>query len=440
MSPPGSKPSVPSYDAALAMILPHAPALGEEAVPLENALGRVLRRAVVADRDQPPFDRSAMDGFAVRSREVTASSSFPVAGAVAAGGERSSFEDEMPAGAVKRIATGAPLPRGADAVVPIEQANVGAGVLGLGSGGGKINAALSSPQTSDPSPQPPPSERVSFIVDAAAAWQNVHRRASDASAGQTLLAAGTRLGPQHIGIAAAVGAATLAVSQRPRVTLLTTGDEVVPPSTATASLQPQHIRNSNGPLLAALLESLGCPLLRHVHVPDDPEETRAAAREALSHSHVVVTVGGVSVGQRDFLPPAWHHLGLETIVHGVNIQPGKPLFVARDDSKLVIGLPGNPVSVLATAHLFLRPVLLRVLGREPATLPWRTVKLAAAVKASSRRQVFRAATLGDLGSATVIQWHGSGDLVHTAAADGFVRLPLQDAVEQGTEVPFLPLT
>jgi molybdopterin molybdotransferase len=408
--------ALPTYDEALALVLPHAPPLGDEAVPLREALGRVLRRDVVADRDQPPFDRSAMDGFAVKVEDVAKGGALPVVGSVAAGGAAESFQNPIAPGTARRIATGAPLPAGADAVVPIEQAVI----EGAPGGGGG-------------------SEKVKFIIDKAAPFQNVHRQASDASRGQVLIRAGTRLGPQHLGIAAAVGDSELLVAERPRITLLSTGDEVVSPEVATCNLEPQQIRNSNSPMLVALLASLGAPLTHHEHVPDEPEITLAAAREALSRSHLVITIGGVSVGQRDFLPPSWKRLGLETVLHGVNIQPGKPVFVARDAGKLVLGLPGNPVSVLCTAHLFVWPLLRAMLGAGTG-LPWFEVRLVGEVKASRKRQVFRAATLSADGTASVIHWHGSGDLVHTADADGFVRLPLQDEpIAAGTAVPFLPL-
>lgn len=413
--------ALPTYDEALALVLPHAPPLGDEAAPLREALGRVLRRDVMADRDQPPFDRSAMDGFAVRVEDVARGGALPVVGSVAAGGAPESFHNPIAPGTARRIATGAPLPAGADAVVPIEQAVIDG---------------------------QPGSETVKFIIDKALPFQNVHRQASDASRGQVLIRAGTRLGPQHIGIAAAVGESELLVAERPRITLLSTGDEVVSPEVATCNLEPQQIRNSNSPMLAALLAALGAPLTHHEHVPDEPEVTLAAAREALSRSHLVITIGGVSVGQRDFLPPSWKRLGLETVLHGVNIQPGKPVFVARDASKLVLGLPGNPVSVLCTAHLFLWPLLRAMLGAADASggggggegLPWFRVRLASEVKASKKRQVFRAARLNPDGAASVIHWHGSGDLVHTADADGFVRLPMQDEpIAPETAVPFLPL-
>lgn len=249
------------------------------------------------------------------------------------------------------------------------------------------------------------------------------------------------LGPAHVGIAAAVGCATLNVAGPVRVTILTTGDELRDASVPTDALQPQQVRNSNGPMLAALLQSL---LPRSdvtiAHTPDDAEQTLAAAREALSRSHMVVTTGGVSVGERDALPWAWKQLGLETVVAGVAIQPGKPLLAARDDNKLVLGLPGNPVSVLCTAHLFLWPVVRKMLGNTPEALPWRDAMLASDVKASSKREVFRAGATQSDGSVRVIPWHGSGDLVHTAGADVWVRLPLQDEpVAAGTIVHTLAM-
>jgi molybdopterin molybdotransferase len=405
---------LPGYEEALAMVLAAAPLLGDQRVSLADAPGRVLREAVRADRDQPPFDRSAMDGFAVRASEVNGrSGAWPVEGTVAAGS--ASFDQPLAPGTAKRIATGAPLPPHADAVIPIEQAAV---------------------ERIDDSG----AERVSFLSPTCKPWQNVHRRGIDARAGDVVIAAGTRLAAQHIGIAAAVGAGELLVAQRPRIVLITTGDEVRPFSTTGADLQPQQIRNSNGPMLGAMLGALGTPLYRHEHVVDEPEATLAAAREALAQAHVVVTVGGVSVGQRDHLPGAWHRLGLRTVLHGIAIQPGKPVFVATEGDKLVLGLPGNPVSVLATAHLLLWPLLRRMLAAADAPLPWRDAPLRDAVTPSSKRQVFRLAATQPDGSVAVIPWHGSGDLMHSTNADVLVRLPLSDEpVAPGTRLPVLPL-
>ncbi len=411
------RPSLPGYDEALQRILDRATALGTRNVPLSEALGCVLRRDVVADRDQPPFDRSTMDGFAVLSGSLT-SARWPIRGAAAAGASPESGHRSLVPGTVMRIATGAPLPEGADAVIPVEQADIGPDADGA---------------------------VATFSVASVDAWFNVHRRAADARVGQVVLSAGTLLGPHHLAVAATVGAATLCVAAAPRVALLTTGDELRPAEVVTEQLDPQQIRNSNGPMMAAFLKAAGAELVMQRHVVDEADHTVAAAREALSQAQCVITTGGVSAGQRDCLPDAWQSLGCRTVLHGVAIRPGKPLLVVTAASQgaatVVLGLPGNPVSVLATAHLFVWPLLLKMMGAEtdPTTLGWRSVTLADAVDAQAKREVFRAARLCGPSRAEVITWHGSGDLMHTAAADGFVRLPLQDGqVPRGTSVPFLP--
>ncbi len=409
-----TKPLLPGYDEAIAKVLACAAEIGTEALPLDSAVGRVLRSDVTADRDQPPFDRSAMDGFAVRSIQVEANRPYEGAGTIAAGApaEASHLAPATCSNiAVMRIATGAPVPDWADCVIPIEHAVV--------------------EQHGD-------TEQVTF-TKTGDRHANVHHRASDTSTGDVVLRSGSRLAAHHMGIAAGVGAVELPVATRPRITLLTTGDEVVAAQTPAAQLQPQQIRNSNGPMLTALLGALDTPVISHEHVCDEPEQTLAAARQAVSQSHLVITCGGVSVGQRDLLPWAWQKLGLETVLHGVSIQPGKPVLVCRDEDKLVVGLPGNPVSVLATAHLFVWPIIRTMLG-QTADLPWRPIELASAARAGSGRELFRAATLGDDGRAGVIKWHGSGDLMHTADADGFVRLPSQGPqIAAGQTVPFLPI-
>ena len=398
------------YDEALALILDRVPILPAETVALDDALCRVLRAEVSADRDQPPFDRSAMDGYAVQCAQVATGRTFHITGSIAAGAPKQAFPTEM--SQVMRIATGAPVPDGADSVIPLEQSQ------------------------EDRSANPP---SVQFDVCSQPEWKNIHRRGSDATAGQVLIEPGTSMSPHHLGVAATVGAVQLEVSQLPRITLLTSGDEVRTPDTPTGNLQLQQIRNSNGPMLKAICQSLGAPLLTHEHVADDREQTLAAARRAIAQSHLVLTAGGVSVGNRDLLPWAWEKLGFKTVLHGVAIQPGRPLFVAEGESKLIVGLPGNPVSVLATAHLFVWPIISKLLGLRP-TLPWQQVELASAVRAKRARRMFRTVRHVGGGVVEAVQWQGSGDLMHTAAADGIVQLPLVDGqIEAGTGVPFLSL-
>jgi len=392
-------------------VLGHVSVLEDERVPLGGALGRVLGEDIVADRDQPPFDRSAMDGYAVRSAEVRPGADYVIAATLAAGAAADPSVDLTKG--VARIATGALVPGTYDAVIPIEQAQ-------------EVN------------------DRVRFTLDKVEPGKSIHHRGKDAQAGQIVIRSGTLLGPQHIGVAAAVGAANISVIRKPAISLITTGDEVKAPAKSTDDLEPHQIRNSNGPMVDTILRVLGAELMDHVHVPDDPDATMAAAREAIGKSDLVITVGGISVGRRDYLPGTWKELGLNTIVQGVAIQPGKPVLVAQPQGgsgKLVIGLPGNPVSVLATAHLFVWPVIRAMSNLSPA-LPWRRITLSNSVAPKAQREVFRLARLiGETRDrAEVVAWQGSGDLSHTAMADGFIRLKMgAQALQAGDEAPFLPI-
>ena len=408
-------PALPPYDEALRSVLEGVAALDVGHAPLGDALGRVLREPVAADRDQPPFERSAMDGFAVSSAHWTPRRSWRIVGSVPAGAAWNGDAD--PAHDVVRIATGSAVPPPFDAVVQVELAQA------------------------DPDAD---SETVRFTLDEVAPWRNVHRRGADAAAGDVLIAAGTRLGPHHLALAATAGVASPVVTRRPRVVVLSSGDEVVDPATPTTDLSPQQIRNSNGPLLTALLARLGADVLEHRHVPDTAPAVADACRAAAGRADLVVTAGGVSVGERDLFPDAWRGLGFDTRLHGVAMQPGKPVLSVRgvvdggaDPRPVhVLGLPGNPVSVLATAYLFAWP-LLRALEGEAAPLPWRRVWLAEPTSSNARRDAFRPARLlGDArDQAAVVSWRGSGDLSHTAAADGLLALP----AAEGELMPGQPL-
>lgn len=442
--------NLPSYDEALAMALPAAHELSREKLHLYHTVGRVLGEDITADRDQPPFDRSAMDGFALRAEAWAAGKAFRIMGTVPAGGVLPAGLDIDPARDVVRIATGAAVPDMFDAVVQIEKA-----VVTEGDGG---EAA------------------VVFEVDAVKPWMKIHRRGADAAAGATVIRAGTLLGPHHVGIAAAAGAVKIEVRRRPRVVVLSSGDEVRPTGTPTDELGPQQIRDSNGPMLVALLGSMGCEVLRHDHVSDEAEAVVQACIRAATNADLVVTAGGVSVGQRDLFPATWPTLGYDTVLHGVKMQPGKPVFIARPPglsatdftanpavappyTAVVVGLPGNPVSVLATAHLFVWPMVRKMLGLDcphdnestggstcgigggvGGGLPWRRVWLASPVKPNPKREAFRAARfVGDTREQVeVVPWQGSGDLTHTAAAEGWVRLPAGEAkLSAGTGLSFL---
>ncbi len=395
--------SLPDYFQALARALGGVePLPGREEVEVHEAAGRVLADAVTADRDLPPFDRAERDGYALRGAEVGRLEAWTVIGNVAAG---EPADIEVPPGHCVAIATGAPLPPDVDTVIQHELSDRG--------------------------------NPVGFSVKSVRLGEAVHPRGADAGAGRTLIAPFTRLGPHHAGLAAAVGRERLAVVSRPRTTVLTSGDEVVGVGEA---VQPHTIRNSNGPLLSQLLARFGADLVGADHLRDDRQATIEAMDLALGRSDLVVTVGGLSAGERDHFPAAFEALGVSTLLHGASIQPGKPIFVGRHPrGAMVVGLPGNPVSVLACACLFAWPIVRGLLGLE-SRLPWRRVELAEPVRPNPRRRAFRPARLVDEGAGVVVpKWAGSGDLAHTAPTDGLLELPVgSDEVQPGTRLRFLP--
>lgn len=398
-----ARPPLPDYDDALDALLGAvtAPLPGaSESAPLDAAAGRVLADDLCADRDLPPFDRSAMDGYAVRASEIRVGRTFAVHGDAPAGAPEI---EAGPPGTCVRIATGAPVPSGLDAVVPHERTDRGDPVR------------IESGETS--------------------AGDAVHPRGADARSGDVLAPAGTRIGPAIVGLAATVGREQLDVRPRPRVAILTTGDEVRSPSESVA---PHQIRNSNGPMLAALARDAGAEVALVTHAADDPDRTVAAVRESIASAEVVLTVGGISAGERDHVAGAVADAGGRLVLRGAAIQPGRPITgaIVDPDGTVVIALPGNPVSALACFTLFAAPLLARLSGSErPA---WTTIPLAAPVRPNPRRTAFRPARL-ESGGAAVPTWQGSGDLAHTAGTAGLVRLPrTADTLDAGTLLPFMP--
>jgi molybdopterin molybdotransferase len=392
----------PRYAEAIERVLEHVmPTSDAETLPLDQCDRRVLVEAVVADRDLPSFDRAQMDGYALRADEFAPGRRFPVAGTIAAGHDG---ELAIPPGACVAIATGAPLPPGVNTVIQHEKSD-------------RANP-------------------VSFTIDAIEPGHAVHPCAADARKGDTVIAPLTLLASHHLGIAAAVGRTSLRIARRPRAVVLTSGDEIVSPDAAPETHQ---VRNSNASMLIAMLKRMGAETIVHQHVPDEFNAVRSAVTTGLKATDMLITVGGISAGERDHFRTAFDEAGVEPIISRVQLQPGGPIYVGKmGHSTLVVGLPGNPVSVLACACLFVWPIVQRAMGLD-GSLPWRLVELAAMVKPNPVRQAYRPACLGPVGRATVPTWAGSGDLVHTATTDGLVELPVQsDAVEPGTVLRFLP--
>ncbi|MFO0573793.1 MAG: gephyrin-like molybdotransferase Glp [Polyangia bacterium] len=324
--------------------------LGAEVVPLSEALGRVLVAEVRSGRVLPPWDNSAMDGYAVRAAEVVPGQPLPVRGVVAAG----QVAPPLPKGATLRIMTGAPLPEGADSIIMKEEASEADG-------------------------------QVRFKA-APAVGQHVRRAGEDVALGDVVLAAGAVLGPGELGLLAALGRTLLTVHRRPQVAIVSTGDELVPADIAPG---PGQIANSNAHALLAQVTTAGA-LGRVLPIaPDDPAALRALFAEGLT-ADVLISSGGVSVGEFDFVKQVLGELGVVEHFSKVAMKPGKPLSCSTFEAPgqagaarrvLVMGLPGNPASSMVSFELFVRPALLRLLGHaaERAQRPVATVRLLTAV-------------------------------------------------------------
>ena len=303
-----------------------------EEVGLDGALGRVLCEDVASEGPLPPFDASAMDGFVARAGPA---GELEVVGESRAGRPA---EGVLDAGRAMRISTGAMVPEGGEAVVPVERAEVARGPAAGGS-----------------------EERVR--LPARAPGDHIRRAGEELGPGELLLRAGHRIGPPEVAALAAAGSAEVACGGIPRVAVLSTGDELVAPGRALA---PGQVRDSNAPALAALAVRAGARVGFRAHVRDDPAQTVAALREALDGADVVCIAGGVSVGEHDHVKRALAELGVAQRFWGVALKPGKPTWFGVRGSTLVFGLPGNPVSAIVTFGLFVRPALARLAGARDA--------------------------------------------------------------------------
>ena len=301
-----------------------------EDLPLAAAAGRTLAAPILADRDLPPYSRAMMDGIAFASASLPPDAAFERAGLHAAGDPP---PPPLAPGHAWEIMTGACLPADCDTVVPYEH--------------------LSADGNSVLEPFEP--------------GQCIHPAGSDARAGDTLVPAGTRIGPAEVAIAASVGQSRLGVLARPRIVIVSSGDEAVPVDTDP---EPWQIRRSNGPMLDALLRQLGRPPAAAHHVPDEANEARRVLHDALDAADLLIVCGGISRGKRDLVRPLLEERLGAPAFHGVRQRPGKPLAFWAGPP-LVFALPGNPVSVLATFTRYVLPTLERLDGREPgsASLP-----------------------------------------------------------------------
>ncbi|KAF1018292.1 MAG: Molybdopterin molybdenumtransferase [Paracidovorax wautersii] len=420
-TPPGAaaRPALKPLGQALAELLAKADAaasLGEESVATFDADGRVLARDLLAELDVPARDNSAMDGYAVRMADQAVAGEgavFAVSQRIPAG---AAGDTPLAAGTVARIFTGAPVPPGADAVV-IQEDSVAAG------------------------------EGLVRFTARPVAGQNIRRAGEDIAQGQVVLARGRRLSAADIGLAASIGAAALPVGRRPRVALLSTGDELaMPGEVAPQDLPPGGVFNSNRFFLRTLLQRLGCEVSDLGIVPDDLAATQAILAHAAQAHDVVVTSGGVSVGEEDHVKPAVQALGSLELWQ-VAIKPGKPFAYGRlrrgpDEAAGTahfIGLPGNPVSSYVTGLLLLRPFLLRLQGVADV-LP-RPVAAVAAFEWTrpdpKRRDFLRVRVEAD-GRLGRFGNQGSGVLTSVAWADGVIDNPPGRVIQPGDTVRYIP--
>ena len=396
-----------TLDEALARLLQAVRPLAErETLSTFDALGRVLAADVVSLLDVPPEDNTSMDGYALRANDVPAAGTvLPVSQRIPAG----VVGLPLQAGTAARIFTGAQVPAGADAVVMQEQCEAV-------DGGVRVN-----------------------VIPEAGQW--VRRRGEDVRRGSVVLAAGTRLTPQALGMAASVGAASLSVTRRPRVALFSTGDELLMPG---EPLRPGAIYNSNRFTLRGLLQMLGCECIDLGIVGDTLAATRDALRRAAASADLVLTCGGVSVGEEDHLRPAVEAEGSLDLWQ-IAIKPGKPLAfgeVRRGDAASTawfIGLPGNPVSSFVTFVLAVRPVLLRLQGAAGAPVPALTARADFDWPRPDRRREFLRVRRNADGGLDLFPNQSSGVLSSVVWGDGLVDNPPGQAIRRGDPVRFLPL-
>jgi molybdopterin molybdotransferase len=391
-----------SFEAAQALVVERVVRLRAETVPVEEAAGRVLTEPARSAIDLPPFDSSAMDGYAVRAADTPGT--LPVVFRIAAG--RPAPRPLVP-GEAMAIATGGVVPGGADAVVPIEYVVE--------------------------------SDNDVEIPDAAPAGANVRPAGGDVRAGDLVVAAGTRVGPAQAGALAAAGIAEVRCAQRPRAAVLATGSELRPPG---EPLRPGEIYEANGLILAAQLESAGAEVERMPAVADDEQSHRAAIAHGLT-ADVLVTTGGVSVGPHDLVRAVEADLGVEEVFWGVSIKPGKPISFGVGNGCLVFGLPGNPVSALVGFELFVRPAVLALQGAADPLPGFERARLASAVRPNPRRDEFVRARIADSEDGVLLEPLGGREshmIVRAAAADALVLVPRgEDELSAGAVVSFLRL-
>lgn len=391
-----------SLDIAISNVLSHCKEIhSTEVVSLWESLGRVLASDICSDINMPPFDKSAVDGYACRKDDLQ--SDLKLIEVIPAGQMPTK---EVVEGTCSKIMTGAPIPKGADCVVMVEE------VKELDNDFIRFTGKYSK--------------------------TNIALFAEDVKEGDVVLKKGIVIEPQHIAILAAVGASSLPVAAQPKVSILITGDELVEPE-----VKPEHsqIRNSNGHQLYAQVVRAGAIPVYSGIVDDTLEATRNAIANALNQSNIVVLTGGVSMGDFDYVPKVLTDLGVEIKFQTIAVQPGKPTVFGVKDDKLVFGLPGNPVSSLYQFDLLVRMAILAMMGAAKTQRDIIQLPLASDYKRKrSERLALVPARISDKGEVTPISYHGSAHIFALTNANAMIMVPIGiDSISKGELVDVRPL-
>lgn len=396
-----------SVTEALVTIEREAPLLEVEVVPLNESLGRILAEPIVADRDIPPFHRAQMDGYAIRSVDCETIPAVLKTIGESIAGKR--FEGRVESGTTVKIMTGAPVPIGADHVIPIEEVIA-------------CDEFISIP---------------SFNPSAG----NIVRRGEEIRSGVTVLREGQRISSHMIATLASFGYDEIAVRKRPRIAIISTGKELVAVEEVPGEDQ---IRDSNSPMLFALCKEFAYDAVLLPRLEDDFESIRGGIESALdSGFDVIITTGGVSVGEHDHTKPAIKSAGAEIFFDKIDLKPGKPTVFAKCGDKLVFGLPGNPVSVGVTFHLFVRHALMKMQGATECGLRSGFAITRRVLKSAKGRDTFLPVSLATDMTGTLhienVRFNGSSNFIAFASAEAVAVIPKGRDIEEGdaVEVRFL---
>lgn len=402
----GNKENLLPFSEALAIALSSVKAVGSETVELGKAFGRILRAPLTADRPLPPFNRAAMDGYAVRVADLPhGTGRLKCVGVLEAGKE---WKGIIYSGETVKIMTGAPLPNGTDAVIKVESSSMEGEMISLDTSG---------------------------IVKGS----NVHERGKDASRGEILATEGAILNARCLAVAASVGAARVKVSRLINVGVIVSGSELIP---CAAKPAPVQIRDCNSHMLihSLSMSGLASPKFYGI-VADDPEKIKATVKKAISQNDMVVISGGVSMGDTDYTYRVLKQLNVKKLFHRIAIRPGKPVWFGMAGNKPVFGLPGNPVSVAVTFHQIVLP-LLRTMARATVVLPTsHYLPLGMDVSKKHGLREFLLASFSDSGRTVAPQlgYQGSGDFVSAAKSAGVIVIPEEArSLAKGTIMEFNP--